>query len=367
MDDTQYMRLALELAKKGCGCVNPNPMVGAVIVKNGEIIGEGYHQRYGEAHAERNALANCITSPRDSTIYVTLEPCCHYGKTPPCTEAIIESGIRKVVIGVKDPNPVVAGKGAEILRQHGIEVIEGILVEECLKLNEVFFHYVKTKTPYVVMKYAMTMDGKIATRTGNSKWITGEEARRRVHEDRHRYSGIMVGVNTVIADDPLLTCRIENGRNPIRIICDTDLRTPANSQIVTTASVIPTIIATSSLDLEKTRIYIDAGCEVMEVSEKDGHIDLNELMIKLGEKKIDSILLEGGGILNWSALKSGIVNKVQAYVAPKLFGGLGKTPIAGLGVEIPDEAFLLTDTTITMLGNDILIESEVAADVHRNS
>ncbi|NCC88510.1 MAG: bifunctional diaminohydroxyphosphoribosylaminopyrimidine deaminase/5-amino-6-(5-phosphoribosylamino)uracil reductase RibD, partial [Clostridia bacterium] len=188
MTDTQYMHLALELAKKGEGFVNPNPMVGAVIVKNDKVIGQGYHKKYGELHAERNALAGCTISPKSATLYVTLEPCCHFGKTSPCTDAIIESGISKVVVGIKDPNPIVAGNGIEKLRQQGVEVVEGVLEKECGRLNEVFFHYIRTKKPYIVMKYAMTMDGKIATYTGKSKWITGEVARQRVQQDRHRYT-----------------------------------------------------------------------------------------------------------------------------------------------------------------------------------
>lgn len=359
-EDSHYMQLALELAQKGYGSVNPNPMVGAVIVKNGKIIGRGYHEKYGEPHAERNALANCTASPQGATIYITLEPCCHFGKTPPCTEAIIENGISKVVIGSGDPNPLVAGKGIKMLRQQGIEVIEGVLEKECGELNEVFYHYITTKTPYVVMKYAMTMDGKTATYSGKSKWITGEAARQKVHQDRHRYAAIMVGVGTVLADDPQLTCRMENGKNPVRIICDTHLRTPHHAGIIATAKDVPTIIATACTDQERQKPYTDKNCKIIAVSKKDGHVDLNELMIKLGEEKIDSILLEGGSILNWSALQNGIVNKVQAYIAPKLFGGLGaKTPVAGLGAENPDNAFFLTNTTITMLGDDILIESRV--------
>ena len=360
MTDEQYMKLALDIANKGCGFVNPNPMVGAVIVKDGEIIGQGYHEQYGGFHAERNAIANCVSSPQGSTIYVSLEPCCHHGKTPPCTEAIIESGIKKAVIGATDPNPLMAGQGIEELRKCGIEVVTGVLEEECLKLNEVFFHFIKTKTPYVVMKYAMTMDGKIAAYTGKSKWITGEEARRKVHEDRHKYTAIMVGAGTVAADDPLLNCRMDGGKNPIRIICDTNLRTSLDSQIITTSKDIPTIIATSCVDENKWQPYIDKSCKILTVSKQDGYIDLRALMIKLGEENIDSILLEGGSTLNWSALKSGIVNKVQAYVAPKIFGGdVSKTPVGGMGVDDPENAFLLTNSTVTMLGEDMLIESEV--------
>lgn len=360
MNDEKYMKIALDLAKKGCGFVNPNPMVGAVIVKDGEIISTGYHERYGHIHAERNAINNSNRNLKGSTIYVTLEPCCHYGKTPPCTEAIIESGISKVVIGSYDPNPLVAGKGINILRANGIEVIENLLKEECDELNKVFFHYIKTNTPYVVMKYAMTMDGKIATYTGKSKWITGEEARVNVHKDRHKYSAIMVGIGTVLVDNPMLNCRIEEGKNPIRIICDTDLRTPLESHIVNTAKEISTIIATCCTDKNKQKLYIDAGCKILEISKKDNHIDLKILMQRLGEEKIDSILLEGGGTLNWSALNSGIVNEVQTYIAPKIFGGVNsKSPVAGIGVEDPQHSFYLKYKSMKQIGEDILIESEV--------
>ncbi len=359
MSDTEYMSLAVQLAKQGCGWVNPNPMVGAVIVKDDNIIGQGCHKKYGELHAERNALANCKTSAAGATIYVTLEPCCHHGKTPPCTEAIIESGLRRVVIGSSDPNPLVAGKGIAYLRSRGIEVTEDVAKEECDLLNQSFFHYIQDRTPYVVMKYAMTMDGKIATSTGKSQWITGPAARRHVHESRHRYSAIMVGADTVLADDPMLTCRLENGRNPLRIICDTNLRTPLQSKLVTTAGTVPTLIATSVTDRDRHQPYRDADCELIVLPKKDNHIDLTILMQRLGEKQVDSLLLEGGGTLNWSALQSGIVRKVQAYVAPKLFGGSGKTPVVGFGVNHPEEAFLLSKPVITQIGEDILLESEV--------
>ncbi len=356
-----FMRRALELARKGEGFVNPNPMVGAVIVKNGNIIGEGYHAKYGELHAERNALKNCRESPDGAEMYVTLEPCCHYGKTPPCTEAIIESGIKRVIVGSFDSNPLVAGKGIRILREVGIEVTEGVLQKECEALNKVFFHFMRTGKPYVVIKYAMTLDGKIATRTGASKWITGEAARKKVHEDRGRMMGIMAGVGTVLADNPLLNCRLDGKKNPIRIICDTHLRTPLDSQIVQTAGEIQTILAVSEkVGEEKKEAYRKAGCEFLEVSESEAGIDLNFLMQKLGEKKIDSVLLEGGGTLNEAALKAGIVDGIQAYIAPKIFGGAeAKTPVEGSGIEFPAEAFFLKNTTVSYLGEDILIEGEV--------
>ena len=365
--DRQYMKMALELAQKGMGFTAPNPMVGAVIVKNGRIIGQGYHRKYGELHAEREALAACTEEPEGASIYVTLEPCCHYGKQPPCVNAILEAGIRRVIIGSSDPNPLVAGKGIRILKDHGIEVTENILKEECDKLNEAFFYYIQNKKPYVVMKYAMTMDGKIAAYTGESKWVTGEAARIHVQEQRLKYTGIMVGVGTVLADDPMLTCRLENSRNPVRIICDSHLRTPLTSKIVRTAETIPTILASSSKDQQKIKNYEELGCQVLYVPEKNGHIDLNRLMELLGAAKIDSILLEGGGSLNWSALESGIVQKVQTYIAPKLFGGEeAKTPVEGKGFPDPASAVLLKNSEIIRLGDDFLIESEVKRNVYGN-
>ena len=365
--DRQYMKMALELAQKGMGFTAPNPMVGAVIVKNGRIIGQGYHRKYGGLHAEREALAACTEEPKGASIYVTLEPCCHYGKQPPCVNAILEAGIRRVIIGSSDPNPLVAGKGIRILKDHGIEVTENILKEECDKLNEAFFYYIQNKKPYVVMKYAMTMDGKIAAYTGESKWVTGEAARIHVQEQRLKYTGIMVGVGTVLADDPMLTCRLENSRNPVRIICDSHLRTPLTSKIVRTAKTIPTILASSSKDQQKIKNYEELGCQVLYVPEKNGHIDLNRLMEILGATKIDSILLEGGGSLNWSALESGIVQKVQTYIAPKLFGGEeAKTPVEGKGFPDPASAVLLKNSEMIRLGDDFLIESEVKRNVYGN-
>ena len=365
--DRQYMKMALELAQKGMGFTAPNPMVGAVIVKNGRIIGQGYHRKYGGLHAEREALAACTEEPEGASIYVTLEPCCHYGKQPPCVNAILEAGIRRVIIGSSDPNPLVAGKGIRILKDRGIEVTENILKEECDKLNEAFFYYIQNKKPYVVMKYAMTMDGKIAAYTGESKWVTGEAARIHVQEQRLKYTGIMVGVGTVLADDPMLTCRLENSRNPVRIICDSHLRTPLTSKIVRTAATIPTILASSSKDQQKIKNYEELGCPVLYVPEKNGHIDLNRLMELLGAAKIDSILLEGGGSLNWSALECGIVQKVQTYIAPKLFGGEeAKTPVEGKGFPDPASAVLLKNSEIIRLGDDFLIESEVKRNVYGN-
>ena len=367
MNDTEYMRLALSLAERGMGWTSPNPMVGAVVVKDGRIIGQGWHARCGDLHAERNALKNCTESPVGAAIYVTLEPCCHHGRQPPCTDALIQAGIARVVVGSDDPNPLVAGKGVQILRDHGIEVETGVCREECDALNRVFLHYIQTGRPYVVMKYAMTMDGKIATRTGASQWITGEAARKQVHRDRHRYSAIMAGVGTVLADDPLLTCRMEGGKNPVRVICDTRLRTPLDSQLVRTAREVPTILATACMEETRRALYEAAGCRVWTLPEEGGHVALNPLMERLGAEGIDSVLLEGGGTLNWAALEAGLVQRVQAYIAPKLFGGVSaKSPVGGLGVETPAGAIVLKNSVITRIEDDILIESEVDGDVHRD-
>lgn len=360
--DSVYMRRALALAARGGGHVSPNPMVGAVLVRDGAVIGEGYHEQFGGAHAERNALAACGGDAAGATLYVTLEPCCHWGKTPPCTDAVLERGITRVVIGSPDPNPLVAGKGVETLRAHGVTVDEGVLREECDKLNEVFFWYIRHQTPFVVMKYAMTMDGKIATATGASKWITGAEARARVQADRNRLASIMVGVGTVLADNPALTCRLPGGRSPTRVICDSRLRTPPGATVVQTAGETRTILATTCADAARHAPYLDAGCTVAVLPEDDGHISLTALMEYLGRAGLDSVLLEGGSTLNWSALAAGVVHKVQAYIAPKIFGGArAKTAVGGAGVPLPDGAFALSPPEITHLGGDILMESRVIA------
>ena len=431
MTDQDYMKRAIELAKQGAGWTAPNPMVGAVVVKDGRIIGEGYHRKYGELHAERNALAACTEDPAGATIYVTLEPCCHYGKTPPCTEIILEKKIARVVIGSRDPNPKVAGKGARILREHGLQVEEDFMRDACDALNPVFFHYITTGLPYVVMKYAMTIDGKIATRTGASKWITGESAREHVHRLRGRYAAIMAGIGTVLADDPMLNCRIEGGHQPLRIVCDSKLRIPVDSRIMKSAKEYPTLIAcserimmdsdsangspngnwnnlnkernanlepdaelagrpdsntdeslTEKLDsnpsnnmagnpadtqarlMAKKATLESMGAKVWLLPEKDGHIDLAALMKRLGEERIDSVLIEGGGTLNQSALEAGIVRHVYAYIAPKILGGRdAKTPVEGLGVQLPDQGTKLRLGKISVLLSDILLEYDVEGDM----
>ena len=370
MTDQNYMLQAIQLAKQGEGWTNPNPMVGAVIVKNGRIIGKGYHKKCGELHAERNAIASLTESAEGATIYVTLEPCCHYGKTPPCTEAIIEQKIKRVVIGSRDPNPKVSGKGIKMLQEAGIEVIEDFMREECDRLNPVFFHYITTKTPYVVMKYAMTLDGKIATKTGESKWITGEAARAEVQHMRHRYMGIMAGIGTVLADDPMLNVRVEGWKSPIRILCDSGLRIPLDGQIVKSAGKYRTIVAyadSENTEAKRKRLH-EMGVETICCPDENNQVDLKKLMKYLGEEGIDSILLEGGGTLNDSALRDGIVQEVQAFIAPKLFGGMNsKTPVEGIGVRFPSEAVKLKCTDICQIGEDIRITCQVCGKEQEES
>lgn len=360
MTHQAYMRMAIELAQHGRGSVAPNPLVGAVVVRNGEVVGQGWHERYGAAHAEPNALANCVQDPAGATLYVTLEPCVHHGKQPPCVDAIIAAGIGEVVIGAHDPNPLVAGKGVQFLRDAGIPVRTGVLQDECTQLNADFFHYIQTKRPFVAMKYAMTMDGKIATYTGASQWITGEAARHHVHQLRHDYAAIMVGVQTVITDNPRLTCRLPNGVDPVRIICDTHLRTPLSAEVVQTARNTPTWIATCATEASLYRAYEALGCNVMCLPQHHSRVDITALMTTLGDAGISSVLLEGGSTLNWAFLQHGLVQRVYAYIAPTLFGGMGaKSPIGGMGVNAPHLGVQLRMRSVRQIGDDLLIESEV--------
>ncbi|MBO6115131.1 MAG: bifunctional diaminohydroxyphosphoribosylaminopyrimidine deaminase/5-amino-6-(5-phosphoribosylamino)uracil reductase RibD [Lachnospiraceae bacterium] len=363
MFDEKYMRRAIELAKKGVGAVNPNPLVGAVIVKNDKIIGEGYHKKYGGLHAEREAFASLVEDAEGADMYVTLEPCCHHGKQPPCVEAIVEHKIKNVYVGSDDPNELVSGKGYEYLRKHGINVHTHILKGECDAINDIFFHYITKKTPYVILKYAMTMDGKIAAYTGESKWISNETSRHDSQELRNRCSGIMVGIGTVLADDPMLNCRIEGGHDPIRIICDSNMHIPIGSNIVKSAKNIRTILVVSNrlksclsaMELKYNEL-IEHGIEVIFVDETEGMIDLESLMKLLGEMDIDSVIIEGGGSINYSAVKAGIVNEVMIYLAPKILGGRDAlTAVEGQGFETPDMAagFKLMETRL--MDGDILL------------
>lgn len=359
-EQEKYMKRALELAKTAMGHTTPNPMVGCVVVKDGKVIAEACHEQYGQFHAERNALTRCTVDASGSEMYVTLEPCCHQGKTPPCTDIIIEKQIKKVYVGSMDPNPKVAGNGVRILKEHGIEVETGVLEEECYKLNEIFFHYITTGKPYIAMKYAMTLDGKIASATGDSKWITGEKAREHVHYLRKKYSAILVGVDTVLADDPMLNCRSDQGVDPIRIICDSNLRIPLDSQIVQTATAIPTIVAyAGTVDRKKVEEISSTGVELMKCGDAE-MVSLRILRDKLGERKIDSVLVEGGGTIHGSLLTEGIVNRVYAYIAPKLVGGgNAKSPVGGCGIEKMADAKELQNVEILTFDQDICIKGDL--------
>jgi len=372
--DYRFMLKAIQLAKLGEGKTSPNPIVGAVIVKNNTIIGKGWHRAYGMLHAERDALRDCArrnSDPAGSILYVTLEPCCHYGKQPPCTQAIVEAHIAKVVVGSCDPNPLVAGKGLEFLRTYGIEVIEDCMREQCDALNEIFFHAITTNKPYVALKYAMTADGKIATKTGASKWITGSTARMHVQRLRNKYACICVGIGTVIADDPMLTCRIGGKRNPVRIICDSRLRISLTSTIVSTADVIPTIIAacssfTDSRFMQQKQALERKGIEVLLLRQDCGsaepRVDLRELVAVLGKRGFDSILIEGGAEIHAAALCTGIVNKLYCYIAPKIFGSsAAKSPVGGKGIADPHETCTMRLAAVERFQDDILLEYEVAS------
>ncbi len=375
--DRRYMKRALELAENGVGKVNPNPLVGAVIVKDGRIIGEGWHEKYGQAHAEVNAIrsaetpAGCIggETVEGSTVYVNLEPCSHYGKTPPCVELLIRKRVKRVVIGTLDPNPLVTGQGIQKLRAAGIEVEIGVMEQECRKVNEVFFHYMEKQRPFVVLKAAMSLDGKIAAPSGESKWITGEEARRDVQLLRKQYSAIMAGIGTVIKDDPELTCRLSGGRNPQRIILDSSLRIPPESKVLSDPMGNPAmLVCTERASPEKVRRLEDMGAKVMYCGSRNGQIDLAELMEKLGGLSIDSILLEGGAGVNDSAFAQGIVDKIILYIAPKIIGGeKSKTAVGGAGIASLDQAFPLTIQSMDRIGQDMKITAYKRSQVEWNA
>lgn len=360
-EDYMYMERALQLAQKARGFTSPNPMVGAVIVKNGKIIGEGYHKKCGEAHAEVNAFNNATEDVTGATMYVTLEPCSHTGKTPPCADKIIEKKIARVVVGATDPNPLVSGRGIQKIKNSGINVSYGLLADKSIKLNEIFMKYIITKKPFVVYKSATTLDGKTATVSGESKWITNQSSRNQVHMLRHYLSGIMVGVNTVLTDNPMLNCRTEGCTSPVRIVVDSSLKIPVECNLVQTADKYKTIVATLQSDTSiKAGMLTQMGVQVLTVKEKDGRVDLDSLMTKLGEMGIDSILLEGGGTLAFSAFKQKIVDKVIYYVAPKIFGGASaKTSVEGNGFSKIANSVKLNNVSTQMVDGDICITAYV--------
>lgn len=359
-EDHYYMQEALDLAAKAMGRTSPNPMVGAVVVRDGRVVGRGYHMRAGTPHAEIHALREAGSDARGATLYVTLEPCCHHGRTGPCTEAVIEAGISRVVMAMTDPNPLVAGKGAQRLREAGVQVECGVLEQQARRLNEVFIKYITTRLPYVVMKTAMSLDGKIATAGGESKWITGPGAREFVHRLRDRYDAILVGVGTVLADDPSLTTRLARGegKDPVRVILDSRARTPCRAKVITQVSGAPTIIVTTpGAPRENLRQLRDSGAEIVEIPAGAGGVDLVALLRELGRREITSLLVEGGAGVNGSFITQGLVDKVYWFVAPKIIGGAGAPgPVGGEGISSLPEAPAVEDISIKLYGQDICIE-----------
>ncbi|MGI5949457.1 bifunctional diaminohydroxyphosphoribosylaminopyrimidine deaminase/5-amino-6-(5-phosphoribosylamino)uracil reductase RibD [Peptoniphilus sp.] len=364
-DDDYYMQKAIDLAKKGMGYTMANPLVGCVIVKDDKIIGEGYHEKFGKSHAEVNAINDAKSRGEDlegATLYVNLEPCSHYGKTPPCANRIVEEKIKRVVIGTEDPFEKVAGRGVKILRDAGIEVEEYVMEDECLNLNERFFAYIENKRPFVVLKSAMSLDGKIATKTGESKWITSEMSRNLSHELRGKLDAIMVGINTVIADDPSLNVRHGNFRHdPIRVVVDSKLRIPLDRKILSEELPSFTIIATTkNYDEEKFEtLSSKENVKIIVAEEKDGQVDLKDLLEKLMEFNISSILLEGGGILNASMLKENLVDKFYLFLAPKIIGSDGRSAIASMDIKSLKDAVEIEITKVEKLSGDILITGRI--------
>ena len=363
----KYMRMAIELAKKGAGGVNPNPMVGAVVVKNGEVIGRGYHKFFGGPHAEVYALEEAGKEAEGATIYVTLEPCSHYGKTPPCAKKIIDMGIKKCFIGSSDPNPKVAGKGVAMLKEAGIEVVENVLKEECDEINQVFFKYIKTRVPYLFVKCGITLDGKIALSNGISKWITNSIAREKVQYYRNKFMGIMVGINTVLTDNPSLTARIENGVNPFRIIVDPNLQIDEDCKVVKNNEDEKTVIITSQKNLftedaENTEIQIKQKRLAEENKVKFIFIDgekfsFRKMLEEIGKAGIDSILLEGGETLISLAFEENVIDGGEIFIANKILGDSSAKPfISGFVREKMDEAIQLTNVRNNIYGENVGME-----------
>ncbi|MCX6267253.1 MAG: bifunctional diaminohydroxyphosphoribosylaminopyrimidine deaminase/5-amino-6-(5-phosphoribosylamino)uracil reductase RibD [Bacteroidetes bacterium] len=358
-DDLKYMKRAITLAKKGAGWVNPNPMVGAVLVKDDRIIGEGFHEYFGGNHAEVNAFDGVpAESAKGSTLYVTLEPCSHEGKTPPCATMIAEKGIKRVVVGMEDPNEFVHGRGLSILRARNIRVETGMMEPVVRQMNEVFIKYITTKIPFVLLKSAMTLDGKIATVTNASRWITGEASRKMVHMLRQNLSAVMVGVNTVAFDDPMLNIRLKGSwKNPLKIIADTHCRISPDAKVLTNEPQL-TIIATTKLaDPQKLKHIERMGAQVLVCPLKDKRVDLMFVMHSLGSMGIDSVMIEGGSTMAFSALQEGIVDKIITFIAPKIIGGASApSAVGGIGIEKMEDAITLKNLKTRKVGNDIMVE-----------
>lgn len=360
LDSEDYMRRAIELAQKGSGRTSPNPMVGAVVVKGGKAVGEGYHAKAGRPHAEIEALKKAGRRARGASLYLNLEPCCHFGRTPPCTDAILAAGIARVFVGMRDPNPLVAGRGIGILQKAGVRVQTGILREECERLNEVFVKYIRSRTPFVVLKAAISLDGKIATAAGESRWISGAASRKIVHELRDRVDAVLVGAGTVLKDDPLLTTRLgrRKGKNPVRIVLDNRHLAPLNSRVFYNADTQRVIyVSTGQLPEERESELRRMGVEICPAPEKDGKVDLRQLLRKLGEMELTSVLIEGGSEVNASALEAKVVDKVMFFVAPVVIGGRGAPgAVGGEGIESLRDAHPVKRLTVRRVGKDFLLE-----------
>jgi len=356
--DEKYMALALELAANGKGKVEPNPMVGAVLVKDGAIIGKGYHQSFGGAHAEVHAINEGGALCKGATLYVSMEPCAHYGKTAPCVDAIIKAGISKVVAAVVDPNLITSGKGIQKLKAAGIEVVVGVMETQARRLNAPFFKLMQQGLPYIIVKWAMSIDGKISTHTGESKWITSDESRRYAHAIRCQVDGILVGINTVTRDDPLLTCRIEGGRNPKRIILDSHAQIPANSRLLSSVNEGEIIVAvTENAPQHRVEKIRQLGCKIIQTSGANGRVDLKELFRQLGEAGMTNILVEGGSRVITSVIESRLADRAIIFIAPMIIGGEGaKPPVLGAGVSKINEAARITEITVQRFSDDIVIE-----------
>ena len=362
--DEKYMRLAMQLAGNAIGRTSPNPLVGAVIVKDNRVVGCGWHRKAGTPHAEVHALNQAGELAQGADVYVTLEPCAHYGKTPPCAKALVEAKVKNVYGGLLDVNPKVAGKGFKILEDAGIHVEYGFLQDELRKQNEVFFKWIEHKKPFVVLKAAMTLDGKIATATGQSKWITNETSRAYGYKLRDIYDGIMVGINTVIEDNPMLTARVDGGKNPIRIVVDSSLRIDINANVVQDKSAKTIIATTDKADKDKILKLQAQDVDVIVVDkDKNDKVDIEKLLDILGQQNICSILVEGGATLSGSFVAKKLVDKVYFFIAPKIIGGKeAKTPVAGTGILNFQEALALKDIQIEKLEEDILIIGRVDKD-----
>ncbi len=358
MRDADYMKQALKLARRGLGRTNPNPMVGAIIVKDDRVIAHGYHHHYGGKHAEINAIQNASESITGATLYVTLEPCGHYGKTPPCVDAIIQNNIGRVVIGTLDPNPQVNGKSVARLKQRGIETEVGVLADECRNLNEAHFKHMTTGLPLVTLKFAQTLDGRIATATGDSKWISSEPFRRLAHRLRAVNDAVMVGIDTVLADDPRLTVRLVKGRNPSRIILDSRLRLPPDAGVVKNREAAPTIIATTShADDKKIAYWREVGIEVLVTREDEaGKVDLKHLLGILGERGISSVLVEGGAGVITSFLRQNLADKAVIAIAPKIMGK-GVAAVGELNRREVSQTLKLSFNKIYRMGEDLVVEA----------